>query len=356
VLTTRLRRATVLVVASASILAAVPATAPAKKQDLKVMLRNVYLGADLIPLATAANREQFEANAAQRYQTVLQNDFSKRAKAIAREVQKTKPDLIALQEAAIWRRGAAGLKDGATTPALDVVYDSTRLLRKELSNLNLNYRVVRGRDWFDFEAPLSGAFNFDARLTQRDVILRRVGSKVKITKSFSGGFKDTFDVPTQIGLARQTRGWVGVDGKLAGRKFRLVTTHLEAYSPAIAAKQMTQLLGSTAKSKKRNTIVMGDFNSAPGANPEDDRQADRASSAYLTALDAGFKNPFPKRNTCCFAEDLRATTDTLDTWIDHIVLRPKMKLVKSGIVGLAQVNGLFPSDHAGITGTIRLKK
>ncbi len=71
-LTPRLRRATVLVAASASILAAVPATAPAKPQDLKVMLRNVYLGADLIPLATARDRAQFEANAAQRYQTVLE--------------------------------------------------------------------------------------------------------------------------------------------------------------------------------------------------------------------------------------------------------------------------------------------
>ena len=32
--------------------AALPAAASAKPQDLKVMVRNVYLGADLIPLAT----------------------------------------------------------------------------------------------------------------------------------------------------------------------------------------------------------------------------------------------------------------------------------------------------------------
>ena len=89
-------------------------------------------------------------------------------------------------------------------------------------------------------------------------------------------------------------------------------------------------------------------------NPADDRQADRSQSAYLTAIDAGFKNPFPRRNTCCFAEDLRQTNDKLDTWIDHIVVRPGVKLLRSGLVGPAQVGGLYPSDHAGISGTLRI--
>ena len=356
-LTPRLRRATVLVAAFASILAVVPASAPAKKQDLKVMLRNVYLGADLIPLATARNDQEFEANAAQRYQTVLNNDFTKRAKSLAREVRRTKPDLIALQEAAVWRRGPNGVKDGRTTPANDVVYDSTALLRRELSALGMNYRVVRGRDWFDFEAPLGAPFNFDARLTQRDVILRRATSKVKIRRTFAGGFTNTFNVPTRAGLAEQKRGWVGIDGRLAGRNFRLITTHLEAYSSKIAAQQMNQLLGGPARSSKRKTILMGDFNSSPGPNAEDDRNTDRAESAYLTSIDAGFRNPFPRRDTCCFAEDLR-TPDSLgpNSWIDHIVVRPRMRLLRSGVVGLSQVNGLYPSDHAGITGTIRLPK
>jgi hypothetical protein len=46
------RRAVLAVGAAAAAFAAVPATAPAKKNDLKVMVRNVYLGADLIPPAS----------------------------------------------------------------------------------------------------------------------------------------------------------------------------------------------------------------------------------------------------------------------------------------------------------------
>jgi endonuclease/exonuclease/phosphatase family metal-dependent hydrolase len=147
---------------------------------------------------------------------------------------------------------------------------------------------------------------------------------------------------------------VGVDGSLAKRKFRFVTTHLEAYSPAIADQQMNQLLRGPLASRKRQSILVGDFNSAPSDNVSD-RGTERADNAYDSAIGAGFANPFPRRATCCFAEDLRSTTDALDTWIDHIVVRPRVRLLRSGIVGTRQVGGLYPSDHAGITATLRLK-
>lgn len=344
---TPLVRAAVLAVAAASLMA-LPAPAVAKRQDLKVMVRNVYLGADLIPLAAAPNREEFEKNAASRYQTVLRNDFATRAKALAAEIRSTKPDLIGLQEAAIWRTGP---KDDGASSANNVVYDSTEVLIKELANLGQRYRVVRGRDWFDFEAPTTDQ---DVRLTQRDVILARRGSRVKLGRTFVGGYTNTFDPPTVVGVARQLRGWVGVDGTLAKRKFRFVTTHLEAYSPQIADQQMNQVLSGPLASRKRQSILMGDFNSAPSDNA-DDRGTERENNAYDSAIAAGFVNPLPKRATCCFAEDLHSTAEGLETWIDHIVVRPRLRALRSGIVGTRQVGGLFPSDHAGIHATLRLR-
>ena len=346
------RRAAAATIAALCACVAAPAAAPAKPQDLKVMVRNVYLGADLIPLAAAPDRETFERNAAERYRTVLRNDFPTRAKALAAEIRANRPDLVALQEAAVWRRGPDGIKDGSQTPAADIVYDSTELLLDELAARGTPYRVVGSRDWFDFEAPT--AMGFDVRLTQRDVILARRGSKVRLRPSFRGGFRDHFDVPTQVGVARQLRGWVGVDGRLAGRRFRFVTTHLEAYNPAIADAQMNQLLRGPLSSKRRQSLLVGDFNSAPSDNA-DDRGTEREDNAYDSAIGAGFRNPLPRRNTCCFAEDLRSTADRLDTWIDHIVVRPRMRALRSGIVGRGQVGGLYPSDHAGITATLRLR-
>ena len=124
------RRATAVLLTALCAGAALPAAASAKAQDLKVMTRNVYLGADLIPLAAAPDQAAFETAAAQRFQTVLNNDFPTRAKALAAEIRKAKPDIIGVQEAAIWRRGADGVKDGATTPATQVIYDSSEELRR----------------------------------------------------------------------------------------------------------------------------------------------------------------------------------------------------------------------------------
>lgn len=344
-----LRRAAGLLVAAASLTAVLPASASAKPQDLKVMVRNVYLGADLIPLAGDKPRDEFERAAASRYQTVLRNDFATRAKALAAEIARHRPDLVGVQEAAIWRTGP---KDGTTTRANDVVYDSTEVLLKELANRGQRYRVARGRDWFDFEASTTDQ---DVRLTQRDVVLVRQASKVKLRSTFAGAFREHFDPPTINGPAPQLRGWVGVDGTLAKRRFRFVTTHLEAYSPATADAQMKQLLtpGGPLASKRRQSILVGDFNSAPTANAND-RGTSRDASAYYRAIAAGFRNPMPRRATCCFAEDLHSTAESLDTWIDHVVVRPRMRLLRSGIVGTRQIGGLFPSDHAGIWATLRL--
>ena len=99
----------------------------------------------------------------------------------------------------MWRRGPDGLKDGSATPAQQVIYDSTEELLKALRSAGAPYREAAGRDWFDFEAPT--ALNYDVRITQRDVILVRNKSKVKIKKTFRGGFKEFLTVPTQAGAA-----------------------------------------------------------------------------------------------------------------------------------------------------------
>ena len=81
------RRTVAALLVALSALAVLPAAASAKKQDLRVMARNVYLGADLIPLASAPDRAAFEQAAAQRFQMVQTNDFPRRAKALAAEIK-----------------------------------------------------------------------------------------------------------------------------------------------------------------------------------------------------------------------------------------------------------------------------
>ena len=179
------------------------------------MTRNVYLGADLIPLAAAPDQAAFEQAAAQRFQTVLNNDFPTRAKALATEIKKAKPDIIGVQEATIWRRGADGVKDGATTPATQVIYDSSKELRKALKRAGTPYSEAVGRDWFDFEAPT--ALNYDVRVTQRDVILVRKGSKVKVRKTFRGRFSEPLR-PADAGRRRAAAARLGRRRRHAGEE------------------------------------------------------------------------------------------------------------------------------------------
>src|SRR5918993_936115 len=137
----------------------VPATAMAgsssksKTTNVNVMTRNLYLGADIISLATASDRNDFEQKAAALFQTVQKTDFNARAALIADEIKKHKPDLIGMQEVALWRKGADGVKDGSQTPATEVVYDWLAILDAELKERKLKYKGVRKQTEFDFEGP-----------------------------------------------------------------------------------------------------------------------------------------------------------------------------------------------------------
>ena len=112
-----------LATAIAVVVLAVPASASAASNaEVTVMSRNLYLGADIITAATAANLDDLKLRATALFQVVQQTNFPVRAKAIAKEIDANDPDLVGLQEVAMWRR----TPDGVTNTVKDanvVVYD-----------------------------------------------------------------------------------------------------------------------------------------------------------------------------------------------------------------------------------------
>ena len=143
------------------------------------MSRNLYLGADIITLATASDRNDFEQKAAALFQTVQQTDFNSRAELIADEIKRNKPDLIGLQEVALWRKGADGVKDGSGHPG---DRGRLRLARRSSTpssrSASSTTSVVRKQAEFDFEGPT--ALGHDIRFTQQDAILVRVDRNIKV--------------------------------------------------------------------------------------------------------------------------------------------------------------------------------
>jgi endonuclease/exonuclease/phosphatase family metal-dependent hydrolase len=334
--------------------AAASAATKTKTTDVTVMTRNLYLGADIISLATASDRSDFEQKATALFQTVGRTNFSARAALIADEIKRTKPDLVGLQEVALWRRGADGVKDGSTTPATTVVYDWLVDLNRELKKRKLSYRVAKTQDEFDFEGPTS--LGYDIRFTQRDAILVRVDKRIKVKTPKGGNYKTGLQVPLPaIGqTADVKRGWVSVEATVNGAKLRFVNTHLEAYSEAAGLAQAKELTSGPGKSRGQ-VVLTGDMNS----------ERNSASSDPIDhLLGFGFDDTFFSKNrkdtkTCCQAEDVANQQSELKSRIDFVLAKPKVAIGRSIVVGnnpsIRTPGGLWPSDHAGVVSTLKLR-
>jgi endonuclease/exonuclease/phosphatase family metal-dependent hydrolase len=320
-------------------LALIPSAAQAKSHAyVTVMSRNLYLGADIIQLATATDEASMEQKVQQLYATVQQTNFPVRAKRIAQEIKKTKPDAIAIQEVARY------YQDGKSTQ------DWMKLLQGQLKKAGQHYKQVSREDEIDVSARSAAGYNL--RLVLGNAVLVRTGkhARIKHIKDVHGVFKAQISVPLANGTTvNLKRGYAGMDGRIAGKKFRFLAPHAEAYSADVAGQQFAELLAGPAKSKKLPTIIAGDFNSDP---------ADASAEGYNNVIAAGFKDTGKRAATCCQDENLLNPVSKLDQWIDHIVVRPKAKVLWSKIVGNGasdRISGLWPSDHAGVVAKLRLR-
>ena len=209
-----------------------------------------------------------------------------RAVPLAREIKRSKADLVGLQEVALWRKqtpsdgGAPPISPLPTaTAATAVEQDFLAILRRELNRIGAKYRVVVVQKEFEAELPVDvdgsdatgtgplaalGA-DFDARLTMRDVILARRTSKLKLGKTRKGHFNTRYE-PNVGGLAIPVdRGWASVEAQSKGgkgrSKFRFVDTHLEAFGdPTIREAQAKELTEGPLDTRKQ-VILVGDLNS-----------------------------------------------------------------------------------------------
>ena len=88
-----------------ALLGAPAAAQAAPAPRVTVMTRNLFLGADLIPLATTAPGAPFQQAAGTLFDGVKATDPDARMKLIAREIADAGPDLVGLQEVSLWRTG-----------------------------------------------------------------------------------------------------------------------------------------------------------------------------------------------------------------------------------------------------------
>jgi endonuclease/exonuclease/phosphatase family metal-dependent hydrolase len=340
--------------------AAADAAQRKKPVDVTVMTRNIYLGGNIFgPLAAGNDRAEFERLAGVLWNEVQSTDFvGTRAALLAREIKRTKPDLVGLQEVAVWRRGPDGVKDGATTPATQLVYDWLKTFRRRLAAQGLRYSVAVKQREADIETSIDAGY--DVRLTMHDVILVKKRKGLRVTRRLKDNYEADIGVPTPVGPITSTRGWTAVDVRFRGKRFRFVNTHLEAAGTTDPREaQARELIARGGPLRgKRQYIVVGDFNSDPNGT-------ESPSGAFDILEGFGLVDTWPRRFgpgfSCCLADSGARDTnaDSFDHRIDLILAKPKLRAIRGQVVGDElrdrAPNGLWPSDHAGVVTRLRLR-
>lgn len=320
-------------------------------RDVTVMTRNLYLGASLDPVLMAGSLPEVAFAVADVWQSVQNTDFPARAVALADEIRATRPDLIGLQEAVLWRVQVPG--DGlfgGTEPATEVAYDFVELLLDALKKRGCFYRVVASIEHLDAELP--AITGIDVRLTDRDVILARCGTR--ICRTDAGHFENLISLPVGGAggpVVTIKRGWVSADVRHRGKQFRFVNTHLEDGFAPIQEAQALELLAGPLDTRMP-VICLGDFNSdAIGAGTD----------SYEILLDAGFEDAWTGSGgaTWGHAADLLNPLPNLTERLDLVLFRGRFEVEDVFLVGDdpadRTASGLWPSDHAGVVAMLEIK-
>ncbi len=346
------------------------AASAGKVQELTVMTRNLYLGADLAPVQNAKTAEDFLAAAQAALAQIAANNFPERAQALAAEIAEKQPHLVGLQEVYNFTfNGSNG-----PPPFRDYLAD----LLAALTAQGVDYRVAAVVKNFDVEIPLGGNL---VGVTDRDVILARGDVATSVVPVASSGCRPSLDgcnyqwvasadTPFGTTIAIE-RGFVAVDAMAGSGPVRFVNTHLELpgrlldptnpLSSIIQAMQATELISILAPFLNPENIpivVVGDINSSPRdeiltVGP------DTIVPPYRQFVAAGYVDTWtlrpgnPPGFTCCQAENLLNPDSILNERIDMIFSGElPVGLVKVNVVGNEETDkmpsGLWPSDHAGV--------
>ncbi len=307
------------------------------------MTWNIYFGADLTPLINTTPEEVPEV-VTEVFSQFKQTDFPARAKSIVKQICKSRPDIIGLQEVALWT---------VQSPTAATVFDFLDILLKDLKELDLHYNVVAINRNFRNRLPSSTGDIIG--LLDRDVILARCNAPLKFSNIQEKNFQTNLVVPVGNQPFTILRGWSSVDISIYDKKFRLVNTHLEGNSVEVQGVQANELLHGPGATDLP-LVFIGDFNSNADAGE---------APTYDSLIDAGFIDGWNVAGeesgfTAFQARDLLNPISTLSERIDLILFRNDFKVKGIYIVGDNKrdrtPSGLWPSDHAGVVAKLKFKR
>jgi endonuclease/exonuclease/phosphatase family metal-dependent hydrolase len=358
-----------------------PAEAAAKPVNVKVMTRNVFLGADLGPALTSTTQVELFEEAAGILEEVRDTNFPSRSRLLAEEIAAANPHIVGLQEVALLRRGPKGTFGSPPSPAAGVVYDFLDILRNDLRKEGARYRVGVVQAETDFQLPLDFVDDdqlgdagdtsrmYDGRLTMRDVILVRRDVGFQRPRGANFNLRLPVDIaPVGAGPEdiQAPRGWTSVDANVKGARFRLVNTHLEAFHPGVRLGQASELtVDGGPTTAARPVVLLGDLNTDdelvetdPGAIPADEEPYALITERGWLERSIDVPGLEDDRFACCYPE-MDDPLAVFDHNVDHVMVdTPSIRLVRSFVTGDDEMtpDGLWPSDHGGVVSVLKMRR
>ncbi|WP_242361840.1 endonuclease/exonuclease/phosphatase family protein [Anaeromyxobacter sp. SG17] len=268
---------------------------------------------------------------------VVASDPPARMRKVAAEIASARPDLVGLQEAALWR---AELRDGSAT----IEYDLVGLVLAELRARGAAYSLVSLQA--SAEPTLPGARG-SYRFADRVAVLARDG--LAVSNPRGGLYATRLPLPVPLpggGSFGVPRAWTSVDVELDGRRFRFLCTHLETVE-AVSAGQAAELV--TLAGADLPVIVVGDMNSAPGDDAYE--LLVNGTSGLRDAWEAGEGAGL----TCCrdsLTDPAAGVTQRVD-----LVLQRGFTARSAALAGADAASfegGRWPSDHVGVVAELEL--
>lgn len=256
------RKVAVLVLLGLAVGGWADAAKPDPSPTVTIMTQNMDDGTDLTYIIGVLTG-QFPATVAEAvdltFAELQASNFEGRARVMAARIAAKKPDILALQEAVLWRFGPD--TETATTP----LFDQLDLLQAALVRAGAPYDLVAVQSLNDLALPgdqIGGALRF----TDRNAVLVR--SDLKRPKFYLDNFQThTFVayLPFAPGLD-VIAGWIDGNVHVGDKVFRFATTHLEtpiAGVPEATLVQMAQAeeLILAMQAGTAPVVICGDFNS-----------------------------------------------------------------------------------------------
>jgi endonuclease/exonuclease/phosphatase family metal-dependent hydrolase len=316
----------------------------------KVMTCNMYPGAELAVVAAARDEAEFQSAILAVIDKVIQSRIPDRAALLANEITANLPDLISLQEATRWQI------ESTSGP---IVLDQLELLLASLEASGVHYKKALVHTLTNVVVPDAVTY------TDRDVILMRSDlppGHLKILGTETHLFDHLMVFPVLDGEITVLQGWMAVDVKIRGARFKFVNTHLFAPLPDSPETQDLQFaqafqLVEDLKATSLPIIMAGDFNS--DAEPTHNYAPD-ATLSYGYIVGSGYEDAWEKLYpddpgfTWPLMLEVGVPEDPIER-IDLIFSKGAMafSIAKTGMEPAP--DGLLASDHAGMVASLSLE-